>query len=258
LRSDRVAGRLSADRAARQPRRPRSGGAPLSRIRIVETTGSTNADLLSDLSAVEGDWLVSLEQTAGKGRQGREWITQRGNFFGSTLVNLARGDPPAQSLSLVSGLALVEALDTGAPGLPLLLKWPNDLLLDGAKVAGILLERQGDRVVVGFGVNLAAAPQIVSRAAAHLGGRIAPDAFAPLLAGSMSRMLMLWRTTDPLDFARAWLARAHPIGTELSVHGTDSVTIRGRFGGIEADGSLRLRLPDGSVRAIHAADVTLG
>jgi BirA family biotin operon repressor/biotin-[acetyl-CoA-carboxylase] ligase len=173
-------------------------------------------------------------------------------------VTLASGDPPAQSLSLAAGLALIESADTALPGLPLLLKWPNDLLLDGAKLAGILLERQGDRVVIGFGVNLAAAPDIPERLAGHLNGRVSPQAFAPLLASAMGRMLLLWRTTDPRDFAKAWLARAHPVGTELSVHGSDAGEIAGRFDGIDPDGTLRLRLPDGSVRAIHAADVTLG
>ena len=230
----------------------------MSRIRIVERTGSTNADLLADGSAVEGEWLVTLDQTAGRGRQGRDWVTKSGNFFGSTLVTLAADDPPAHSLSLVAGLALIEAVDSAAPGLPLLLKWPNDLLLDGSKLAGILLERQSDRVVAGFGVNLAAAPALPGRTVAHLGSRIAPQAFALLLGGAMSRMLILWRTSAPQDFARAWLARAHPLGTELKVHGADSDMITGRFDGIEADGTLRLRLPDGGVRAIHAADVDLG
>lgn len=198
-----------------------------------------------------------MEQTAGKGRQGREWITKRGNFFGSTLVTLGPGDPPAQSLSLAAGLALIEALDTASPGLPLLLKWPNDLLLGGAKVAGILLERQGDRVVIGFGINLAAAPRLTDRPAAHLGGRIAPQAFVPLLAGAMSRMISLWRSTDPLDFAKAWLARAHPAGTELRIHGADCAIINGRFDGIEPDGALRLRLPNGSMQIVRAGDITL-
>jgi len=230
----------------------------LSRIRIVGRAGSTNVDLLADGAALEGDWLVALEQTAGKGRQGRQWVTRPGNFFGSTLVQVRSVDPPAQSLSLAAGLALIEAIDATVPGLPLLLKWPNDLLLDGSKLAGILLERQDDRVVMGFGVNLAAAPKLSDRPAADLGGRIAPEAFAPLLAGAMNRLLALWRSTDPADFARAWVARAHPPGTELSVHGADSKPVRGHFEGIEPDGALRLRLPDGTVRAIHAADVTLG
>ncbi|MBA3835225.1 MAG: biotin--[acetyl-CoA-carboxylase] ligase [Pseudomonadota bacterium] len=227
-------------------------------MHIVECTGSTNADLLAQESAVEGDWLVAMEQTAGRGRQGRGWITRPGNFFGSAMVNIAAGDPPPQSLSLAAGLALIEAVDIAAPELPLLLKWPNDLLLDGAKLAGILLERQNDRVVVGFGVNLAGAPDLPDRPAAHLGGRISPHAFAPLLAASMGRLLELWRTSEPAAFARAWLARAHAPGTELNVHSADAQALSGYFDGIDPDGTLRLRLADGTVRAIHAADVTLG
>ncbi len=206
---------------------------------------------------MEGDWLVALEQTAGKGRQGRQWTSQRGNFFGSTLVELGPGDPAAQSLSLAAGLALIEAVDAAAPGLSLLLKWPNDLVADGAKLAGILLERQGERVVIGFGVNLAAAPHIPDRPTAHLSGRISRQAFAPILAWSMSRLLILWRSSSPGDFARAWLARAHPIGTDLVVHSSDSATVSGRFAGIEPDGALRLRLDDGSVEVIRAGDVQL-
>jgi len=144
------------------------------------------------------------------------------------------------------------------PGLALMLKWPNDLLLDGGKLAGVLLERQSDRVVVGIGVNLAQAPDLPDRHAADLGGRISPEGFAPLLAGALSRMLMLWRTSEPAGFAKAWLARAHSIGTELKVHGADADEIGGTFAGIESDGTLRLRLEDGTVRAIHAADVSIG
>ncbi len=173
-------------------------------------------------------------------------------------MTLSKGDPPAQSLSLAAGLALVEAVDAAVPGLPVVLKWPNDLLLDGRKVAGILLERQEDRVVAGFGVNLAAAPEIPGRQATHLGRRLSPQAFAPLLAGAMSAILRLWRTAEPADFAKAWLARATPLGTEITVHGDDSAAVRGRFDGIEPDGTLRLRLENGGVRAIRAADVTLG
>jgi BirA family transcriptional regulator, biotin operon repressor / biotin---[acetyl-CoA-carboxylase] ligase len=186
------------------------------------------------------------------------WVSKAGNFFGSTLVELASSDPPAQSLSLASGLALIEAVDIAIPGLPLLLKWPNDLLLGEGKLAGILLERQKERVVIGFGVNLAHAPDIPGRSTAHLGGRISPQAFAPLLAGAMSRLLTAWRTAGPGDLAAAWLARAHPVGTQLAVHGSQSDVVGGLFDGIEQDGTLRLRLADGSVRAIHAADVTLG
>lgn len=173
-------------------------------------------------------------------------------------MELAPGDPPPQSLALAAGLALIEAVDTAVPGLPLMLKWPNDLLLDGAKLAGILLERHEQRVVIGLGVNLASAPDVEGRRVADLGGRVTPQAFAPLLAASMARLLALWRTAAPDAFARAWLARAHPIGTALDVHvGADELA-SGEFAGIEPDGALRLRLADGSVRAIHAGDVSLG
>ncbi|MDQ4088660.1 MAG: biotin--[acetyl-CoA-carboxylase] ligase, partial [Pseudomonadota bacterium] len=183
--------------SAGQRDRPRRGIDLLSRIRIVDRTGSTNADHLADAGAVEGDWLIALRQDAGRGRQGREWRSLEGNFFGSTLVELRPGDPPPQSLSLAAGLALVEAVDVAVPGLPLMLKWPNDLLLAGGKLAGVLLERSGDRIVAGFGVNLASAPELPDRRAASLDGVISPQAFAPLLAGAFGRLVALWRSAEP-------------------------------------------------------------
>src|SRR5262249_35855194 len=145
---------LRADRAPRIDHRQSCGKPVLTRIRIVERTGSTNADLISDQNAVEGDWLVALDQESGRGRQGRPWVSAPGNFFGSTLVRLRDGDPAAQTLSLAAGLALIEAIDVSNPEQALMLKWPNDLMLNAKKLAGILLERSGSRVAVGFGVNL--------------------------------------------------------------------------------------------------------
>src|SRR5205085_11275462 len=130
--ANRIAARLSAHRTAAGSHRPRRGIALLSHIRIVERTGSTNADLLADNGAQEGDWLVALTQDAGRGRQGRNWQSADGNFFGSTLVNVAPGDPSPTTLSLAAGLALIEATDQVARSLPLQLKWPNDLMLAGA------------------------------------------------------------------------------------------------------------------------------
>src|SRR5205814_3205936 len=107
---DCVSARLSVDRPPDEPHRPRRGKPVLTRIRIVERTGSTNADLIADTSAIEGDWLVALDQQAGRGRQGRTWLSVPGNFYGSTLVKLRSGDPSAQTLSLAAGLALIEAV----------------------------------------------------------------------------------------------------------------------------------------------------
>jgi len=243
----------------------------MGRIRIIERTGSTNAVLLggvgavesewgaveSEWRAVEGDWLVALAQHKGRGRQGREWQSLAGNFAGSTLVQLRPDDPPAPGLSLACGLALIEAVDIAAPGAQLMLKWPNDLMLGGAKLAGILLERSGDRIVAGFGVNLAVAPQIEGRATASLDGALTPKAFAPLLAASMARMLRLWRETSPATFGRAWLERAHPSGTSITVHTEAGIGVSGRFDGIEPDGALRLRQDNSAVTIVRAGDVTL-
>ena len=173
------------------------------------------------------------------------------------MVELRRSDPPAQTLSLAAGLALIEALDVAAPGRAAMLKWPNDVMLSGKKLAGILLERSGDRVVIGFGANLASAPDLPDRKGASLGGQVLPQAFAPLLAGCFARLLDLWRRSDSQLLAQAWLARAHPLGTSLSVHATGDETISGRFDGIEPDGALRLRGDNGSIEIIRAGDVEL-
>ena len=158
----------------------------------------------------------------------------------------------------MSGLAVIEAVDAVVPGLPLMLKWPNDLLVDGAKLAGILLERHEQRVVAGFGVNLASAPEVEGRRIGDLRGRLTPQAFAPLLAGSMARMLTLWRSTPADAFARAWLARAHPPGTHLTVHVSTDESLSGKFVGVEADGALRLLTGEGREELVRAGDVTLG
>ena len=150
----------------------------------------------------------------------------------------------------------MEAVDLIAPNQPLMLKWPNDLMLGTAKLAGILLERSGDRVVAGFGVNLGTAPPIEGRDTAGLNGSITPQAFAPLLAGSFARMIDLWRTTDATAFANAWLARAHPVGTRLTVHNGPDETVCGSFDGIEPDGALRLRT-NGHVELVRAGDISL-
>ncbi len=214
--------------------------------------------MLADPLAIEGDWLVALRQDAGRGRHSRVWEALEGNFFGSTVIQLRGDDPPAPALALTAGLALIEAVEVAAPDRSLNLKWPNDLMLGDAKLAGILLERSGDRVVAGFGVNLAAAPRIDGRKTASLSGTISPQAFAALLATSFTRLIAAWRAADPVAFAQAWTARAHPLGTALDVHSGPGERIAGKFDGIEPDGALRLRLEGGSVEIIRAGDVTLG
>ena len=230
-------------------------------IRFVPETGSTNADLLALRTGWrEGDWLVARRQTKGRGRAGRAWEDGAGNFMGSTAVHLRPGDPPAQTLSLVAGLAAWEAVRAFAETLDVCLKWPNDLLVGGAKLAGILLERAGDVVVIGIGVNLARAPQVPERAttalAAH-GVALSPDDFAETQADRFAAQLAAWRSGDWPRQRHVWLARAHPQGTTLEVRDRDGGRIAGAFAGLGADGAALLRLADGSTRPIHAGDVEM-
>ncbi len=234
-------------------------------IRIVAETGSTNTDLAERLRGgervPEGEWLVADRQSAGRGRQGRGWSDGAGNFMGSTVVHRAEGDPPAPSLALLAGLALHEVATPLVPDpTRLSLKWPNDLLYDRAKLAGILLEGAADAVIVGIGVNLARAPDLPERetAAFSLFGP-APDrdAFTHALAASFDRELERWRTFGLEPLLRRWQAAGTPVGTPLAVHDAGSERIEGTFAGLAPDGSLLLLLADGATRAVHAGDVSL-
>ncbi|PEQ13391.1 biotin--[acetyl-CoA-carboxylase] ligase [Novosphingobium sp. PC22D] len=233
-------------------------------IVVVAETGSTNADVLDRRGAAErfgeGDWLVADRQSAGRGRLAREWRGGAGNFMGSTCVVLRRDDPPPATLALVVGLALHAATrPLTARDTRLVLKWPNDLLIDGAKLAGILLERSDDRVVIGVGVNLAVAPPVADRAIASLaraGQAPDRDAFAETLAASFSKELARWRTVGLAATLRGWQEAAHPIGTRLSVAPPGEPTLTGKFAGLDDQGNLRLRIGAG-VRTIQAGDVAL-
>lgn len=177
----------------------------------------------------------------------------------STLVRLQPGDPSAPSLALVAAVALYEALTVFAPDAPLAIRWPNDLVAGDAKLAGILLERHGDAVVIGIGANLAHHPDLPDRLAtdlAELGGA-APDAatVAETLVESFARWLAIWRGAGLDAVIARWSAAAHPRGTALAARLPDDEAVTGLFDGLDASGALRLRLADGAVRVIHAADV---
>ena len=237
----------------------------MSALEFVSETGSTNADLIARLSGgehvPEGHWLVADRQTTGRGRQGRRWLDAPGNFMGSTVVHLHPHEPPPASLTFVTSLAVYEALlpRLADPSL-LTLKWPNDVLLGGAKFCGILLERVRDHAVIGIGVNLAAAPELEdrrTRTLAELGPAPDRDTFAADMATHFDRELGRWRDfgVDPIH-AR-WLAAAHPRGSGLTVHDGSGTRISGRFAGLAPDGALLLHLDNGERRAIHAGDVDL-
>ncbi|PLK27741.1 biotin--[acetyl-CoA-carboxylase] ligase [Novosphingobium sp. TH158] len=235
-------------------------------IETVSTIGSTNAALAARLSAheavAEGDWLVADRQSAGKGRRGRTWFDGMGNFMGSTLVHARPGDPALHTLALVAGLSVHEAVSSHLPPpARALLKWPNDVLVGAAKLAGILLERCGDSVVIGIGVNLAAPPQVEGRetiALSTFGPAPDRDLFASALADAFARDLDRWRTYGLGPIVTRWCAAAHPEGTILSVGEDGEAGVTGKFAGLDDQGALLLALPDGTTRTIHAGEVRIG
>jgi BirA family transcriptional regulator, biotin operon repressor / biotin---[acetyl-CoA-carboxylase] ligase len=200
-------------------------------------------------------------QTAGRGRMGRDWASPVGNLYASGLIRLRAGDPPAATLGFVAALALDKILSIYAPDAAFHIKWPNDVLAGGAKLSGILLERAGDAVIVGIGVNLASHPKIVRRLttsiAALTGTAPDPATFLDYLAEAFGEIVAQWRTEGLGPILSRWQERAHPVGAPLSVSLPDGTSLDGVYEGLDPNGALKLCLADGAVRVIHAGDVFL-
>ena len=242
----------------------------LPRLLHLAVVDSTNAEAMRCASRGEdtGLWIVADRQTQGRGRSGRSWSSPPGNLHASLLLQLGCAASTAQQLSLVAGVAAIDAITDalGAPlaGRRLRLKWPNDILLDNAKLGGILIESTtigARRIgVVGIGVNIEAAPEGLGRAATHLGALGPPpdrDAVLRALIGAMQQWLAAWREGSGFDTVRlAWLERAGLPGEPISVN-TGTGPISGVFLGLDASGALLLRDAAGGDRRFTFGDVSL-
>jgi BirA family biotin operon repressor/biotin-[acetyl-CoA-carboxylase] ligase len=207
----------------------------------------TSTQDLAIAAALEGaparQAYVAARQTAGRGRQGRVWQAPQGNLYFSALLRPAGMAPVPAFWSLMAGIAVHDAIGADTAGL--VLKWPNDLLLDGGKVAGVLIdsamEASGmlDWVVIGVGVNVAHAPALPDRRTSCLaehGISVTPAVLAEQLMAAIDH----WAAQDLLTIRAAWLTRAHPLGTPLRVQRGAEV-IDGLFDGLAPDGALLLR-----------------
>jgi BirA family biotin operon repressor/biotin-[acetyl-CoA-carboxylase] ligase len=235
---------------------------------------STNAEGMRLAAAGETGplWISARNQTLGRGRSGRAWASVPGNLFASLLVPVHCPPAAAHQISLVSGVAVYDAVRRAANAAEveisgLRLKWPNDLLVGGAKVAGILPESIGPgeserRIfVIGVGMNLAGHPEGLGRSVTHLaeqGVAIAPDAMLRHLAGSLDMWLERWNGGAGFTAVReAWLERAGPVGEAMTID-TGRGKIDGRYQGIDADGALLVRDPQGQELRFTYGDVLLG
>jgi BirA family transcriptional regulator, biotin operon repressor / biotin---[acetyl-CoA-carboxylase] ligase len=252
----------------------RSPHPPSFRSVILEEAGSTNAEAFKRALAAERGplWVMARRQTQGRGRSGRKWASEPGNLYASLLQRLACPQSVVHQLSLVAGVAAVEAVATaaGTPIAGLRLKWPNDVLIGEAKCAGILPESQmwpgsgaaGSEVVVviGIGINLASHPSGLGRAATHLaehGVSLAPEAMLGFLAASIGRWIEVWSCGAGFPRVRAaWLGYAGAVGESLTVD-TGRERIGGTFLGLDDSGALLMRDDQGQPRKLTFGDVTL-
>lgn len=234
---------------------------------------STNAE--AKRNAAEGmagnRWCIAATQTAGRGRRGRSWISEPGNVYASLLLRPDCQAGEAAALSFVAGLAVRDAIDTIAGGdtrPSLKLKWPNDVLCNGRKISGILLESSAradgaiDWVVIGVGINVAHHPDDLPFPATSLVAEglwaAGPGPVFDALAANMDRWLQLWRKDGFGPVREAWMEHAAFKGERISVSARDGKVegkVQGRFGGLTRDGALLLEMDDQTVRMFPAGDV---
>ena len=237
------------------------------RVLSHETLGSTSVEALSAARAGKGGplWITARRQTAGRGRRGRTWVSEPGNLYASLLLSDPSPPERAPELSFVAALALHDALLETAPALASRIgfKWPNDLLCDAAKVAGILVEGEGGEgnrvvVVVGVGVNCAHHPIDTAYPATNLsaaGAPVSPEKLFRALSRTFMRRLAEWARGSGFCATRqAWLAHACGLGEVVRVTLADRALV-GRFEMLDAAGRLVLRSAEGTIETVGAGEM---
>jgi BirA family biotin operon repressor/biotin-[acetyl-CoA-carboxylase] ligase len=252
--------------------------AAATRLAYFDRLGSTNAEAMERARAGETGpiWFVTTEQTAGRGRRHRPWIAPRGNLASSVLEVLDVAPGVAATLGFAAGLALEQALQTltaqteAQRGVPLTinyrLKWPNDVLANGHKLAGILLEAENIAdgrlaVVVGIGTNVIAAPTDTPYPATSLlslGLDVSADDLFGALSDAWTEFRRIWDNGRGFaEIRRRWLERAAGLGEPVSIR-SGATVIEGLFDSIDETGCLMIRTPQGRQIPIAAGDVHFG
>lgn len=241
-------------------------------VLILDQTDSTNAEARRRAEAGESGpvWIAARQQTEGRGRRGRRWDLSQGNLASTLLVTLDRSPAEAAQLTFVAALAVADLLDRYVPPALVTIKWPNDVMLDGRKASGILIESGpapsgGLWLAIGIGVNLQSAPGGTERPATciadHLrhdrAGVPSIDEAAQALAETFGVWFDRWLSLGFAPVLDGWVARTPGLHGPCTARLTHE-TLVGTADGVEADGALRLRLADGSLRVISAGDVFFG
>lgn len=236
------------------------------RLISFDSIGSTNAEALERARGGEAGpvWLVTAHQTAGRGRRSRTWVSPPGNLAATVLEAMPIQSAAAATLGFAAGLSLHRALDD--LGIAAQLKWPNDVLLGGAKLSGIGLEAEavGEgrlAVAVGIGVNVVSHPEGVPYAATSLaatGHEVTAEALFAALSERWAEYRAIWDLGRGMDKLRqAWLSRAAGIGGPVSVV-LNGRTVAGTFETIDNEGHLIVLTADGRRVPIASGDVFFG
>ena len=236
---------------------------------VLEQVDSTNAEAMRRASGLTGPtWIMARWQTAGRGRRGRAWTDPPGNFAATLLLHPQGGPAAAARYSFVAALAVHDALRALCGPHPVLaLKWPNDVLLNGGKLSGILLEGVGSgasiqALAIGIGINLLTAPGSLSLEPDALhpvsllgetGLTVTPDEMLPALAMAFAEWQARMEAEGFEPIRRAWLARAARLGDTITAR-SGATRTTGRFEGIDDSGALVLTGPRGR-QVIPAADI---
>jgi BirA family biotin operon repressor/biotin-[acetyl-CoA-carboxylase] ligase len=227
------------------------------RLRRYEILDSTNEEAIR--LAREGErgpvWISAAQQTAGRGRRGRAWVSRPGNLFATLLIEAEERN--AAETGFVAAPSAVDAIRRFVPGERVKIKWPNDVLIDGRKCAGILVERIADRLVaIGIGIDLVDCPSGIGAVSLSdiCGFAPSPDEVLASLAVEMNYWLHKWREAGFVPVRDAWLARAAGLGDQIHA-ATPLGTIHGCFENLDRDGALLLRDAGGTMHRITAADV---
>lgn len=234
--------------------------------RVLKTVDSTNAEAARNAATLSGpEWILALEQTAPRGRRGRAWRNPKGNFA-ATLALVCPGEPAARLAlrSFVAALAVYDAVATVTGRVEgLALKWPNDVLLNGGKLAGILLETLGqDRLAIGIGVNLADAPTQAEvdpgalrpvSVLSETGARVTPKDFLGPLATAYAAHEDLFREQGFAPIRGLWLSRAARLGQPITAR-TGAREVVGTFADVDEAGHIVLKT-GGGLQKIPAADI---
>lgn len=234
------------------------------RIEVFDALDSTNEE--AKRRALTGEagplWIVARAQTAGRGRRGRAWTSAAGNLFTTGLFKLDASPARAAQLSFAAALAVGDVAASVISHEAVRLKWPNDVLVEGRKLAGILLESGSHQdggiwLAVGIGINLAHHPEDAERPATDLsvhGGAMAPEEAVERLSARFEHWRAVWARDGFAPIRETWLARAWGLGERCTAR-LEGETIEGVFADLAEDGSLRLDLNDGRRRLVSAGDV---